>query len=352
MLDFIRIACAVPEVKVGDVKKNAADICAWIEKADAQKAMVSNYAVLTAAEEAYKALPDAAMVGNVAYKTLQAAVDAADADDIVKLVADSDETVTVAAGKTVHLDLNGKNVAKVTIADGGKLYGMDTTTDDYDCEDGYGKIGSIDGDYDKVYRTEVTGAGKRYAAVAEENGAVSFHRFYVGITHMALRPGAGGAGYTMTLAGDSKIKSIMTTDAEDGLVYGYTVSLADLEGNPIEGAEKTCSGKQEDFLGGKQKMTALTLDGVLKASNSLDENKAHAESYLICVESFVILNGEKITTNKISMTFKEIVLATDAALNVESLTAEQKAALLYLYDDLGVKDMGWELKNLPALAAE
>lgn len=38
MLDFIRIACAVPPVKVGDVKKNAADICAYIEKADAQKA--------------------------------------------------------------------------------------------------------------------------------------------------------------------------------------------------------------------------------------------------------------------------------------------------------------------------
>ena len=40
MLDFIRIACAVPEVKVGDVKKNAADICSFIEKADAQNADV------------------------------------------------------------------------------------------------------------------------------------------------------------------------------------------------------------------------------------------------------------------------------------------------------------------------
>ena len=36
MLDFIRIACAVPAVKVGDVKKNAADICAFMEKADAR----------------------------------------------------------------------------------------------------------------------------------------------------------------------------------------------------------------------------------------------------------------------------------------------------------------------------
>ena len=38
MLDFIRIACAVPKVTVGDVEKNARDICAFMEKADAQKA--------------------------------------------------------------------------------------------------------------------------------------------------------------------------------------------------------------------------------------------------------------------------------------------------------------------------
>ena len=38
MLDFIRIACAVPAVKVGDVKKNTDDICAYMEKADAANA--------------------------------------------------------------------------------------------------------------------------------------------------------------------------------------------------------------------------------------------------------------------------------------------------------------------------
>lgn len=36
MLDYIRIACAVPPVRVGDVKKNTEDICAYMEKADAQ----------------------------------------------------------------------------------------------------------------------------------------------------------------------------------------------------------------------------------------------------------------------------------------------------------------------------
>ncbi len=36
MLDYIRIACAVPEVRVGDVEKNAQDICNYIHQADAQ----------------------------------------------------------------------------------------------------------------------------------------------------------------------------------------------------------------------------------------------------------------------------------------------------------------------------
>jgi len=40
MLDFIRISCAVPEVKVGNVKKNVQDICTFMEKADAANADV------------------------------------------------------------------------------------------------------------------------------------------------------------------------------------------------------------------------------------------------------------------------------------------------------------------------
>lgn len=40
MLDFIRIACAVPPVQVGDVTKNTTDICSYIAKADAAQADV------------------------------------------------------------------------------------------------------------------------------------------------------------------------------------------------------------------------------------------------------------------------------------------------------------------------
>ena len=38
MLDYIRIACAVPAVQVGDVKKNTQDICRDIQRADSQNA--------------------------------------------------------------------------------------------------------------------------------------------------------------------------------------------------------------------------------------------------------------------------------------------------------------------------
>ncbi len=37
MLDFIRIGCAVPAVKPGDVRKNVQDICSYIEKADSRE---------------------------------------------------------------------------------------------------------------------------------------------------------------------------------------------------------------------------------------------------------------------------------------------------------------------------
>ena len=40
MLDYIRIACAVPAVKPGDVQKNAEQICVYMEKADAAGADV------------------------------------------------------------------------------------------------------------------------------------------------------------------------------------------------------------------------------------------------------------------------------------------------------------------------
>ena len=279
-----------------------------------------------------------AKIGEEEYTTLQAAVDAAGENDVVVLVADTTGEATVPAGKTLNLDLKGHHVAKLIVEDGGKLHGMDSATDDYDCEDGYGKIAAIEGSYEKVYRTEVSGYGKRYVAVTEEDG-VSFHRFYVGITHVALRPGKGGAGYSMTIAGDSKVQTLL--QAEDA--FGYTVSVT------IDGEEKTntYTGGKNDFAGGVKKIDTLTIDNILTVGG--EKNEANAKQK-ITAKAFIRFAGmEEITVSAESLSFQEIVVATDSGLVAEELTKEQKEALIYLYTELGVGALGWEIPNITAL---
>ena len=43
MLDFIRIACAVPPVKLADPAKNAEDICKYIASADQAQADILEF---------------------------------------------------------------------------------------------------------------------------------------------------------------------------------------------------------------------------------------------------------------------------------------------------------------------
>ena len=279
--------------------------------------------------EAIDQLPAVAQIGEVKYPSLQSAVNAATANDVVVLAVDSNEEVTVSIGATLYLDLNGHNVKKITVQEKGKLYGMDTTTDEYSSENGYGKISAIDGDYGKAYRTEVTGYGKRYVAVKEADG-ISFHRFYVGITHMALRPGMGGAGYAMTIAGDSKVQSLLK--AEDA--FGYTLSVT------VDGEERTNTysvGKAE-FAGGEKKIDALTIDNILVVGG---DNATRAE-LPITATAFIHFEGmeDKIEVS-ITNSFKEIVLATEAGLDIAKLDEEQKEALIYLYNELGVSELAW-----------
>lgn len=72
----------------------------------------------------YTAVKGSAQVGRKCYASVQAAVDAANEGDTVKLLADAAEDVTVAEGKNLTLDLNGftlTNVKGHTITNNGTL---------------------------------------------------------------------------------------------------------------------------------------------------------------------------------------------------------------------------------------
>jgi len=92
----------------------------------------------------------AAQVAGQPYTTVTAALKAADGQ-IVQILKSTDEAITVTADATI--DLAGHTLSNVTVSEGATLYGMDTTTDDYDCTDGYGKITSLTGNFAVHHQT-------------------------------------------------------------------------------------------------------------------------------------------------------------------------------------------------------
>lgn len=78
----------------------------------------------------YTAVKGNAQVGSKCYASVQAAIDAANEGDTVKLLADATEDVTVAEGKNLTLDLNGfklTNVKGHTITNNGTLTVIDSS---------------------------------------------------------------------------------------------------------------------------------------------------------------------------------------------------------------------------------
>ena len=96
---------------------------------------------------------------------------------------------------------------------------MDSTTDRYDgsavgtftCTDETGKAITPEA-HCKVN-------SKRYLTVQEETG-YSFHRFYMGVTHMTLRPGQQGVGFKAVFYGDEAVRNQIAAT-------GYMVTLGD-----------------------------------------------------------------------------------------------------------------------------
>ena len=106
------------------------------------------------------------------------------------------------------------------------------TTDGYmDCTDGNGAALSMDTFF--TADAAMTGESCSYMAIEDDNGW-SFHRFYVGVTHLNLRPDADGVGYKATIAGNDAVLGQIKN-------YGYKlwltkekVAVATKDGAPAE----------------------------------------------------------------------------------------------------------------------
>lgn len=273
----------------------------------------------------------AALVGTTRYATVQEAADNANGG-FVKLVKASGESVTVEGD--LYMDLNGYELAALTVTNG-KLYGMDSTTDDYDCTEGYGTIDSFTGEYETQHKTNITGATRRYVAIAEE-GVLSFHRIYVGVTHMSLKAGTVDFGYKAGFYGDDMIKKYITE-------VGFDVWA-------IEDNKQTLTLTGEDFVSGSTGNTkTLRIVNVMTEAAGDAANTA-ALTTVVYADAFATLtvNGQviEIESATVSSTLKTLLEKVNDDTSV--YTAEQLSALKALIElySTAIENAGCAVENI------
>lgn len=175
------------------------------------------------------------------YTDLQQAVSACK-DGYVQLTSNCSTFIALSAD--LYIDLNGYNLSGTIAANGYKVYGMDSATDGYTC-DSIGYFNCVDENGNAVvpehhFKGNLTGSVKRYMAIEDEKG-YSFHRFYLAVTHMNIRPTVTGVGYKAVFYGDAMVAAEL--DAENA--FGFTLSL---EG----GKSVTGSKARAEFASGKE----------------------------------------------------------------------------------------------------
>ena len=235
----------------------------------------------------------AASVGSTHYKTVQAAVNNAKGQT-VKLLQNSLETVT--AAEDLYLDLNGKTLSALRVT--GTLYGMDSSTDDYDCTNGYGKITSFEGSAAATSTID----GKHYLAV--KDSTLSFHRYYVGMTHVTLRPAKSGIGYKAVFAGDSVVKAQLDS-------FGYQLWVGSNQ------AVSRC--KNADAFTKKQTLRLLLQNIPIDGHGA---SAIHAQVYL------QLKDGTMLESSVHSYSMQQLVEMVSA--DLEGYNAEQLAAVKQL----------------------
>ena len=136
-----------------------------------------------------------AAIGITEYDTLQGAVtkflqdSSSSSNTYIKMLHSTTEKITtgnVTTDKDLYLDLNGCTVTgTITVTNGHTLYGMDSTTDNYDGTKAGKIVGTVTGNVAPVHKTSaktVDGYDSlRYVAIKSEN-SYSFHRFNISVS--------------------------------------------------------------------------------------------------------------------------------------------------------------------------
>lgn len=251
---------------------------------------------------------------NGTYRNIATAIAAG--ENYVKLVSDhkGDAEIT---GK-LYLDLNG-NTFTGDITGTGTLYGMDSATDKYSADNMGHFTGTVSCAMEQNELTRASGLPRRYMAIADDTG-YTFHRFWLGITSMHLKPGANGVGYKAAFYGDEMVRNQVVG-------YGYNLWIG-------ENDNKLSAGKDGTFTSGKEVTARLQNFDVA----NYGETAINGSVYLT-------LEGDTtIESSSYTFTLRSMVeLIADKA---DSYDESQLSALRDMLSRFEKAVSGWNINNL------
>ena len=261
------------------------------------------------------------------YNTLADALKNVKFTQYIRLTGDITEAVTIPDG--VLIDLAGNNLSGVTVSDGAIF--MDSTTDGYNGSVA-GTLTPASGTISDTYKTSDTQAGavKRYLTIFE-NGSYAFHRYYMAITKLNLKPGTAGMGYKATFVGSDAVKAHLSNTT----AYGYKMWLS--EDNVIT------RGYPASRFGGEQELT-LRIDNFLDSTLDAATNEKRANMKLSACTYIRLADGSVIQTDPVCYTFREMLELANT--NYGSYSTSQQAALQTLSAKFSTTMLSWDVDRI------
>lgn len=244
--------------------------------------------------------------------------------DGVQISLGCDQTKAATLGYSCSLDLNGCDMAGLTVATGKTLTVRDSATDDFTVQDetGYGILSATG--------TVVAAAGYR---VRTETAGNSYHRWEFGLDSVTLRTSTAGVYY----AGQFGMNELYRDQVAS---YGVVLSLREAPELGKEGClHTTLTQWPEDGKG-----YGTILQGIMKEENSGQINARNAEMPVYGVAYIRYTDGTVEYSDTGSLTLKEMVEAADAMW--QTLTQTQQAGLYELYDRFASVMEGWNIPNI------
>lgn len=284
-----------------------------------------------------------ATVGGTSYTDLQKAVDESNGQ-LVKLEANGGD---ITVNGDISIDLNGFSINSVKVQSG-TLYGMDSSTDNYDNPDNCGKIGTVSGSVTGL-ASESTLAQDGYLMICEDTEAqtqVSFHRVNLRIYEMVLRGDDAGVYYKCNFEGDKLV-------ADNVEKFGVALSIEDIP--DADNLDTDCgysyfTGFQAGANANDADSTSTLLYNVMDetlpdlANTHRANLPVYGRAYILTKNNQYVFGTATGTDANAPCTFKWLTQQADARL--PGYSKDQVAGAVGLYKKFSKVMAKWDVDNI------